>query len=78
MATALWLLAIQGAVGAFDTLYFHEWRARLPAICASAYLPVSQSVATCLSQMCAVSTSTDIWPTWCCTYGSSVFFCVVT
>ena len=31
MATALWLLAIQGAIGAFDTLYFHEWRARLPA-----------------------------------------------
>lgn len=31
MATALWLLAIQGAIGAFDTLYYHEWRARLPA-----------------------------------------------
>jgi hypothetical protein len=31
MATALWLLAIQGVIGAFDTLYFHEWRARLPA-----------------------------------------------
>ena len=30
-ATALWLLAVQGAIGAFDTLYFHEWRARLPA-----------------------------------------------
>jgi len=29
--TALWLLAIQGAIGAFDTLYYHEWRARLPA-----------------------------------------------
>jgi len=28
---ALWLLAIQGAIGAFDTLYYHEWRARLPA-----------------------------------------------
>jgi hypothetical protein len=28
---ALWLLAIQGLIGAFDTLYFHEWRARLPA-----------------------------------------------
>ena len=27
----LWLLAVQGAIGAFDTLYFHEWRARLPA-----------------------------------------------
>jgi len=29
--TALCLLAAQGAIGAFDTLYFHEWRARLPA-----------------------------------------------
>jgi hypothetical protein len=28
---ALWLLGIQGAIGAFDTLYYHEWRARLPA-----------------------------------------------
>lgn len=32
MITALWLLAIQGAIGAFDTLYYHEWRARLPAL----------------------------------------------
>ena len=32
MTTALWLLAIQGLIGAFDTLYFHEWRARLPAM----------------------------------------------
>ncbi|HEX8820758.1 MAG TPA: hypothetical protein VF794_12590 [Archangium sp.] len=31
MSTALWLLAIQGVIGAFDTLYYHEWRARLPA-----------------------------------------------
>ena len=31
MITALWLLAIQGAMGAFDTLYYHEWRAKLPA-----------------------------------------------
>lgn len=28
---ALWLLAIQGVIGAFDTIYYHEWRARLPA-----------------------------------------------
>ena len=32
MTTALWLLAIQGAMGAFDTVYYHEWRARLPAL----------------------------------------------
>lgn len=31
MTTILWLVAVQGALGAFDTLYFHEWRARLPA-----------------------------------------------
>jgi hypothetical protein len=31
MTTALWLLAAQGMIGAFDTLYYHEWRARLPA-----------------------------------------------
>lgn len=32
MTEALWLLAAQGLIGAFDTLYFHEWRARLPAL----------------------------------------------
>jgi hypothetical protein len=31
MTTALWLLAVQGVIGAFDTFYYHEWRARLPA-----------------------------------------------
>ena len=31
MHVALWLLAIQGVIGAFDTLYYHEWKARLPA-----------------------------------------------
>jgi hypothetical protein len=31
MIAVLWLLAIQGVIGAFDTLYYHEWRARLPA-----------------------------------------------
>jgi hypothetical protein len=28
---ALWLLALQGVIGAFDTVYYHEWRAQLPA-----------------------------------------------
>lgn len=32
MSLVLWLLAIQGAIGAFDTAYYHEWRARLPAM----------------------------------------------
>ena len=31
MTATLWLLAIQGVIGAFDTVYYHEWRARLPA-----------------------------------------------
>ncbi|HYT89949.1 MAG TPA: hypothetical protein VEL76_14680 [Gemmataceae bacterium] len=31
MTAALWLFAVQGVIGAFDTLYYHEWRARLPA-----------------------------------------------
>lgn len=31
MITALCLLTAQGALGAFDTVYYHEWRARLPA-----------------------------------------------
>ena len=31
MIVALSLLAIQGIIGAFDTLYYHEWRAHLPA-----------------------------------------------
>jgi hypothetical protein len=31
MTWALWLLMIQGMLGAFDTLYYHEWRARLVA-----------------------------------------------
>jgi hypothetical protein len=30
--TMLWLLALQGLLGAFDTLYFHELRAKLPAL----------------------------------------------
>lgn len=31
MAPVLWLLLVQGSIGAFDTLYYHEWRARLVA-----------------------------------------------
>jgi hypothetical protein len=31
MTTALSPLAIEGIIGAFDTLYYHEWRARLAA-----------------------------------------------
>jgi len=31
MTAVLWLLLIQGIIGAFDTVYYHEWRAQLPA-----------------------------------------------
>jgi hypothetical protein len=31
MSVVLWLIALQAVIGAFDTLYYHEWRARLPA-----------------------------------------------
>ncbi len=31
MIIVLWLMAIQGVIGAFDTIYYHEWKARLPA-----------------------------------------------
>ncbi len=31
MKVALYLLGFQGLIGAFDTLYYHEWKARLPA-----------------------------------------------
>jgi len=31
MSVVLWLMAIQAVIGAFDTIYYHEWRARLPA-----------------------------------------------
>lgn len=31
MRNALWLLTALGVVGAFDTLWFHEWRGRLVA-----------------------------------------------
>lgn len=32
MKVALYLMAALGLLGAFDTLYYHEWRARLPAL----------------------------------------------
>lgn len=31
MDVALYLLGVQGLIGAFDTLYYHEWKAHLPA-----------------------------------------------
>ena len=31
MVNVLWLLVFQGLMGAFDTIYYHEWRGRLAA-----------------------------------------------
>jgi hypothetical protein len=31
MSVAFYLMAAQGVIGAFDTIYYHEWKARLPA-----------------------------------------------
>ena len=31
MSVVLWLLAVLGLLGAFDTVYFHEYRGQLPA-----------------------------------------------
>lgn len=36
LQSVLWLLTAQGVLGAFDTIYFHELRARLPALQARA------------------------------------------
>ena len=30
MTTAIWLLLVQATLGAFDTLYYHEYKLRLP------------------------------------------------
>jgi hypothetical protein len=32
MRASLYLLAIMAMLGAFDTIYFHEWRAKLPSL----------------------------------------------
>jgi hypothetical protein len=30
MSTSIYLLVVMASLGAFDTIYFHEWKARLP------------------------------------------------
>jgi len=32
MPSAIWFLLAQGLLGAFDTIYYHEYRARLPGL----------------------------------------------
>jgi hypothetical protein len=38
MTAILAVMALQGILGGFDTVYYHEWRARLPARGPSAHL----------------------------------------
>jgi hypothetical protein len=62
MSTVLWLLAIQGVVGAFDTAYFHEWRARLPA--GGAQTAPELKLHACRSFLYAVIFGTLPWMAW--------------
>jgi hypothetical protein len=62
MTTVLWLLAIQGLVGAFDTAYFHEWRARLPA--GGAQTAPELKLHACRSFLYAVIFGTLPWLEW--------------
>lgn len=58
----LWLLLIQGLLGAFDTIYYHEWRAALPARGPSVRLELQlHSIRTFLY---AVIYLTFPWITW--------------
>ena len=61
MRTALLILLAQGAIGAFDTLWFHEWRGRLP-FRAEARMELSLHAAR--DFVYAVLFSTFAWYTW--------------
>ena len=62
MTVALWLLACQGVMGAFDTLYYHEWRARLPALGRAARAELGLHAARAL--IYAVIFGTLPWLAW--------------
>ena len=61
MRTALLILLAQGAIGAFDTLWFHEWRGRLPSR-AEARLELSLHAAR--DFVYTVLFATFAWCTW--------------
>jgi hypothetical protein len=58
----LWLLWMQGILGAFDTIYFHEWRAQLPALQSSARRELTLHCAR--DQIYAVLFLTLPWLEW--------------
>lgn len=62
MTIALTLLAFQGLIGAFDTVYFHEWRARLPAL--GAQSAPELRLHACRSFLYAVIFGTLPWLAW--------------
>jgi hypothetical protein len=71
MIVVLWLLAIQGLIGAFDTMYYHEWRARLPARGAAAARELKLHAAR--DFFYAVLFGTLPWLAW---YGRWVFLLI--
>ena len=62
MNRVLWLLVLQGVLGALDTLYYHEWRARLPARAAFAYTELRLHAAR--DFIYAIVFSTLPWLAW--------------
>lgn len=62
MTIVLLLLAAQGVIGAFDTAYFHEWRARLPA--GGAQTAPELKLHACRSFLYAVIFATLPWIAW--------------
>lgn len=62
MTIVLLLLGAQGLVGAFDTFYFHEWRARLPA--GGPQTAPELKLHACRSFLYAVIFGTLPWVAW--------------
>lgn len=62
MNSVLWLLALQGVLGGLDTLYYHEWRARLPARAACARIELQLHAAR--DFIYAIVFSTLPWLAW--------------
>jgi hypothetical protein len=61
MKVALLILLAQGALGAFDTLWFHEWKERLPR---RGEARVELSLHACRDFVYAVIFATLPWFTW--------------
>jgi hypothetical protein len=73
---ALWLLLAQGVLGAFDTLYYHEWSARLPGGGERSRPELLLHAAR--DFVYAVLFSTLGWVAWCGTWGTVLLLLVGT